>query len=207
MKPDRPILLASSNTHKLEEIRAIFEPLAIAIEGLDTVGIPIDPPIEDADSFAGNAALKARYYAQKTGRLCLADDSGLVVDALDGQPGINSARYAGATGDRAAIDAANNRKLLDALSGVDPADRTARFVCVMVLAEADRVHLESTGQVQGHIATEPRGASGFGYDPLFFVDEMGMTAAEMTAAKKNSISHRGRAARAMARKIAERFGF
>jgi XTP/dITP diphosphohydrolase len=201
MKPDRPILLASSNAHKLDEIRAVFAPLGIAIEGLDRIGESIDPPVEDADSFVGNATLKARYYAQKTGRLCLADDSGLVVDALDGRPGIHSARYAGVTGDRATVDAANNRKLLEALSAVEPADRTARFVCVMVLADADRVHLESTGQVEGHIATEPRGGSGFGYDPLFIAEQMGMTAAEMTADQKNSISHRGRAARAMAEQL------
>jgi XTP/dITP diphosphohydrolase len=139
------LLLATTNPHKLEEIRAVFEllasqaPLVARIEliGLDALGLHISEPVEDQPTFEGNAALKARYYARATGRWCLADDSGLEVDALGGEPGVLSARFAGVTGPRAVADPANNSLLLERLKGVPAERRTARFVCAMALAAPD----------------------------------------------------------------------
>jgi len=195
MPPAGPILMATSNTHKLAEVRAVFEPAGVGLEGLDRLGRSIAEPVEDQPTFAGNAELKARYYAQRTGRWCLADDSGLIVDALNGEPGVRSARYAGASGTRAQIDAANNARLLRELAGVPELLRTARFVCVMALCEPGRTLTVVQGEVAGRILLEPRGDNGFGYDPLFFVPELGLTAAQMPPRQKNAISHRGRAAR------------
>ena len=159
----------------------------------------VPEPAEVGSSFAENARQKALGYARATGGWCLADDSGLVVDALDGAPGVRSARYAeedfprGA--DRAARDAANNAKLLAALEGVGEADRTARFVCHLALADPRRVLIETFGTVEGRIAREPRGHNGFGYDPLFFLPQKGCTVAELPPGQKNAISHRGQAVR------------
>jgi XTP/dITP diphosphohydrolase len=194
---DRPILLATNNAHKVEEIRALFETAGIAVESLSEAGVELPEPVEDQPTFSGNAARKARHYARGTGRLCLADDSGLIVDALEGAPGVRSARFAGVTGSRAEVDAANNRKLIEQLKPLPPNQRSARFVCVMALASDRGVLAEVTGSVKGHIVLEPRGHNGFGYDPHFVVDELGRTAAELCPDQKNAISHRGRAARKM----------
>jgi XTP/dITP diphosphohydrolase len=202
------ILVATSNPHKLEEIRAVFATLPPLIEGielvgLDTLGKKIDEPEENQDTFEGNAALKASYYAQKSGMLCLADDSGLEVDALGGEPGVRSARYAGVAGPRSVVDPANNQLLLEKLRGVPPDKRTARFVCAMALdgpQSPSDTYATVRGTVEGRIIPDgepPRGANGFGYDPLFFIPEIGKTTAELTQEEKNRISHRGRAARKM----------
>lgn len=162
----------------------------------------VDEPAETGLTFADNARLKALYYARATGRWCLADDSGLVVDAIGGAPGVHSARFAveafapGAP--RPARDAANTAKLLKLMQAFAAPHRTARFVCHLALADADRVLLETFGTLEGRIAEAPRGENGFGYDPVFEVPHLGRTAAELSADEKNAVSHRGQAVRAFA---------
>jgi XTP/dITP diphosphohydrolase len=179
----------------------VLGPLPVQVLGLEALG-EIDEPEETGATFADNARLKALYYARATGQWCLADDSGLVVDALGGAPGVHSARYAAGAfppgADRPARDAANIAKLLAAMEGTDDARRTARFVCHLTLADADHVLLEACGAVEGRIARSPRGHNGFGYDPVFLVPEQGRTAAEMPPEEKNRISHRGKAVRQFA---------
>ncbi|MFO0872626.1 MAG: RdgB/HAM1 family non-canonical purine NTP pyrophosphatase [Phycisphaerales bacterium] len=193
------LLFASGNPHKLDEVRAILVPLGIHVDGLDGAGAAIAEPEEDGATFAENARIKAIAYARATGRACLADDSGLEVDALGGAPGVRSARYAGIGATRAARDAANNEKLLRELAGVDPSRRTARFVCAMCLASpAGRTLHETRGTFEGVVADAPRGANGFGYDPLLWLSDRGCTSAELSTGEKNARSHRGAAARAMA---------
>ncbi|MBT8484779.1 MAG: RdgB/HAM1 family non-canonical purine NTP pyrophosphatase [Phycisphaerae bacterium] len=199
------LLFATSNPHKLEEVRAILEPRGIRVVGLDDVGVGDAPePEEDGSTFADNARLKARYYAKLATRPCLADDSGLVVDALGGAPGVHSARYAGVGGSRVERDRANNDRLLRELAGVPAADRTARFVCSMCLVDASgSVRAETEGRFEGVVGTEPSGRGGFGYDPLLYLADPGCTVAELTSDEKNARSHRGLAVRALARWLAE----
>ena len=159
------------------------------------VGLPETdiPDVEETGTtFQENAILKARHYCQFTGEYCLADDSGLEVDALDGEPGVYSARYAGLD----ATDAANNEKLLTVLKEVPPSGRTARFRSVLVLAGPDGSLLLVDGVCEGVILDEARGTGGFGYDPLFYMPSQGKTLAEMTIEEKNRISHRGNALKA-----------
>ena len=193
------ILLATSNPHKLVEVTEILGPLGFDVLGLDDLGLSIPEPVEDAPTFEGNARLKAIHYAAATGRACLADDSGLEVDALGGAPGVLSARYSGVTGPREQRDQANNRKLIQELQGVPEEDRSARFVCAMCLASPDgSLIAESRGTFGGFIVDSPRGANGFGYDPHLLVPELGMTSAELAPEEKNARSHRGRATRQIA---------
>ncbi len=205
-KQPMTILIATSNPHKLDEIRAIFEPMCIDAVGLDTLDGPlIDEPIEDADTFEGNAYIKAAYYANVTGRVCLADDSGLVVDALDGQPGVYSARYAGVGDTRAERDQANNAKLLAALAELNlpMSECTARFVCAMCLAHpTGSIIARTKGTFEGLITNTPAGSNGFGYDPLLYLPHDDCTSAELTPTEKNARSHRGNACREMAMRIA-----
>lgn len=167
---------------------------------------PLAEPAEDGAAFADNARHKALYYARALGRWCLADDSGLEVDALGGAPGVKSARYAeeafGPGADKAARDAANNAKLLAALEGVPDSRRTARFVCHAVLADEKGVLAEAEGRVEGRIGLAPRGDNGFGYDPLFLLPD-GRTMAELDADAKNRISHRGQALRRLGEGLLE----
>jgi XTP/dITP diphosphohydrolase len=180
------------------------------------LGRSIPEPHEDQLTFEGNALLKARYYALATGLCCLADDSGLEVDALGGAPGVLSARFAGVHGERKVVDPANNKLLLERLRDVPPERRGARFVCAMALidpaagsrgGESGRVLAEVRGVVEGRILGPDgvdhrgRGTGGFGYDPLFLIPELGLTTAELSAEQKNAISHRGRAARLMWREM------
>lgn len=193
------ILIATTNQGKLREFYTMLAGLPVELTALrDYPGLP--EPLEDADTFEGNARLKALHYARATGSWTLADDSGLQVDALGGEPGVRSARYA-ARGDEIGPgrcdDAANNARLIEKLAGVPPEKRTARFRCAIALASPDRVLETATGVVEGVIIDDPRGANGFGYDPHFFVPELKMTTAEMPLAQKNRISHRGRALRAI----------
>ena len=192
------LLAATSNPHKLDELRAIFEPLGIRVLGLaDVPGGPFPEPVEDGETFEANARLKAVAYARLTGRICLADDSGLEVDALNGTPGVHSAYYAGASGARAERDARNNAKLLAALDRVPDDRRGARFVCCMCLADpGGNVLAVSRGTYEGRIAHSPRGTNGFGYDPLLILPD-GRTSAELSEHEKNACSHRGAAARAI----------
>jgi XTP/dITP diphosphohydrolase len=198
------VLFASTNPHKVGEVRAIMRPFGVTVIGLDEVERASDvaEPVEDGETFAANARIKAVHYARALGRWCLADDSGLEVDALGGEPGVRSARYAGADGTRQERDRANNRKLLDGLKGVPDEKRTARFVCAMCLAdEKGRIVAETRGTVEGVMGHEPRGHNGFGYDPLFRLPHLGRTSAELPSEQKNALSHRGDAARRMAAKM------
>jgi XTP/dITP diphosphohydrolase len=195
----QPILIASGNAHKLKEIKAVLAPLGIAVEGLDAFDELPPEPVEDALTFEGNARLKAIGYAKATGRVCLADDSGLEVDALDGAPGVLSARFAGVDGSRRERDAANNQLLVERLRGVAAEDRAARFVCAMCLASPEgEILAETRGEFQGVIVDEPRGTNGFGYDPYLWLPEEGCTSAELTPEEKNARSHRGAATRLIA---------
>ena len=192
----RPLVFATRNRGKLVELHALLEGSGVRVLGVHEVGRDLPDVVEDADTFLGNAAKKAREVAAATGWPALADDSGLEVDALGGAPGVHSARYAGVHGD----DAANNEKLLRALDGVPPERRTARFRCALVLADpagplGDAIE-SADGVVEGVILDAPRGTGGFGYDPLFYCPEIGMTFAEAGVGPKGHISHR---ARAMAR--------
>ena len=155
----------------------------------------VEPPPEDGLTFVENAIIKARHAAERTGRPALADDSGLVVDALGGAPGVRSARYAGEGSD----DAANNEKLLRALTGVPEEERTARFECAVVWMRGPRdpVPLIARGTWPGRVPEAPRGTNGFGYDPLFLDPATGCTAAELPPERKDALSHRGQALRAL----------
>ena len=208
------ILMATSNPHKLDEIRAIMTDADAEIVSLTDMSLDVPEPIEDQDTFEGNATLKAKYYAERAGMLCMADDSGLEVDVLGGEPGVLSARYSGKVGPRKIVDLANNRLLLDKLKGIAPSKRVARFVCAMSLCSPDKPNpmVEVRGAIEGRILTldecddivhpeKGRGDNGFGYDPIFFVPGLGMTTAELSADQKNRVSHRGAAAREMARQL------
>jgi XTP/dITP diphosphohydrolase len=198
------LLFATSNPHKLKEVRPIFSAAGIEVVGLDALERIVDEPVEDGETFEDNARIKAVAYARATGLRCLAEDSGLSVDALDGAPGVWSARYAGEEGTRSERDRRNNEKLLTALSGVPANERSARFVCAMCVADPDgRIVAESSGTYAGVIAESARGEGGFGYDPLLFLPDVGRTSAELSPEEKNARSHRGAAARAMARHLTE----
>jgi XTP/dITP diphosphohydrolase len=205
--PRHLIVFASSNPHKVDEVRAIFGPLGIGVIALDELSETEDPPpepVEDGATLEENARIKAIAYARATHMLCLADDSGLEVDALGGAPGVHSARYAGVDGDRAHRDAANNAKLLRELKGVPHERRSARFVCAMCLAdERGDILAETRGTFEGVITDTPAGANGFGYDPLLYLPDRDCTSAELSPKEKNARSHRGQAARAMARWLSE----
>jgi XTP/dITP diphosphohydrolase len=182
------ILIATKNHGKLREVRSILAGLPLAFATLDQFP-DLPEPVEDADTFEGNAERKALHYARLTGLWTLADDSGLEVDALGGAPGVYSARYAGRQGD----DAANNAKLIRELSKVPDEKRTARFRCAVVLASPAGVLATGCGTFEGEIVDQPKGNNGFGYDPHFFVPKLGMTAAELPPEQKNRVSHRARA--------------
>jgi XTP/dITP diphosphohydrolase len=183
------LLLASGNPGKLREIRAILGTRAIEVVSQAELGIA--EAEEPHDTFVENALAKARHASRASGLPALADDSGLCVDALGGAPGVHSAYYGGRDGGREARDARNNAKLLRELKD----NRTAFYWCVMVLVRnpEDSSPLVAEGSWRGEIARAPRGANGFGYDPLFYLPELGKTAAELDAATKNRISHRGQA--------------
>lgn len=186
------LLLATKNPGKLRELQEIAAPMPLLWRSL--AEFPhIPDALETGATFAENARLKALHYSAATGLPTLADDSGLEVDYLGGAPGVHSARYAGPQQD----SAANNRKLLAALAGVPPQQRTARFRCSMAFAQPGEILAESTGVLEGRIADAPRGAGGFGYDPLFVLPELNLTTAELTPQQKHAISHRGQALRAM----------
>ncbi len=186
----KTVVIASNNAHKIDEIRAALDFEGWEFASLKEAGVASDPE-ENAETFEGNARIKARAAHEVSGRSVLADDSGLEVDALQGEPGVRSARYAGVHGD----DAANNRKLLEKLAGIPDAERTARFVCALVFVDEDGTELTARGTVEGRIGYEEKGTEGFGYDPLFLPDDFGgsRTFAEVSQSEKTAISHRGRA--------------
>lgn len=196
------LLVATHSEHKLRELRQLLALPNAELVSLDDVGIA-DEPVEDADTFEGNAAIKARAALAASGVPTLADDSGIEVDALDGAPGVRTRRYAGDD----ATDEQNNRKLLRALDGLPPAQRGAHYVCALVLAMPGEPLITVRGESFGRIATGPRGTAGFGYDPIFEPEGEppgGRTFGEWSAEDKNRVSHRARAARAMMPHLVER---
>lgn len=207
-----PIVIATGNPHKVTELRAIFAQQGIDVAGLAELGggLSLAEPAETGTMLEENAQIKARSYAAQTGRICLADDSGLEVDALGGRPGVISSHFS-TDGREAGIpreerDRLNNRRLLRELEGVPDAQRTARFMCVMCVAAPDgSVLATARGTFEGRIGRGPdvpRGENGFGYDPLFLVaPDFERTSAELPPEKKNRLSHRGAAARTMAARI------
>lgn len=195
----RTVVCATNNKHKLRELRMIFAELPIDLVTVEQVAKRTIDVVEDRDTFEGNAWKKAREVAEALALPALADDSGLEVDALLGAPGVRSARYSG----EHATDAQNNRKLLQELDALAGAPRSARFRCVLVLHDptAPAQPIVAEGACEGEITATPRGAHGFGYDPIFIVKEADRTMAELADAEKNVISHRARAARAMTPKL------
>jgi len=185
----KTLILASNNPGKIKEIRALLAPLSIQVMTQGELGIT--EAEEPYPSFLENALAKARHASFATGLAALADDSGLCVHALGGNPGVHSAYYAGHEGGREERDPRNNAKLLAALSG--HTERRAHYVCVMVLVRRadDPEPLVAEGRWEGEIALAPRGENGFGYDPLFFIPDRERTAAELAPEEKNRISHRG----------------
>ena len=183
------VVLASSNPGKLAELSALLEPAGLRVVSQDVFGV--EPPEETGFTFVENALIKARAACAATGLPALADDSGVVVDALEGAPGVHSARYAGG----GASDADNVAKLLEALEGVAPPERGAAFVCAIVYLRhaRDPCPIVCEGIWEGRILDAPRGAGGFGYDPVFFIETLGRSAAELSRAEKNAVSHRGQA--------------
>ena len=185
----RALLLATTNRHKVDELRVIFSTLPFTLSSLTDIQLDMDVE-ETGTTFLANAELKARAYAQTSGMLSLADDSGLEIDALGGAPGVYSARFAG-------VDTPYEerfRLILKQLQGLPQDQRTARFRCVISIAEPSGFCRSVEGVVEGVIADAPRGANGFGYDPIFLLPELGKTTAELAPEHKNRISHRGQAA-------------
>ena len=197
------VLLATHNAKKLVELRRILVPVVSGIEvlGLDDVD-PYDEPVETELTFAGNALLKARAAVRITGLPALADDSGLCIDALNGMPGVLSARWSGPGKD----DAANNALVLAQLSDVPDEHRQAAFVAAVAFVQPDGTEEIVHGEMTGRIIREPRGANGFGYDPLFVPDGHDVTSAELEPGVKDSISHRGTALRLVAPIVAAALG-
>lgn len=186
------LLVATHNQGKVVELAELLADLDVTLVGLDDIGITRDVA-ETGATFRENAVLKAEAYAQESGLLTLADDSGLEVDALAGRPGVHTARYGG--------EELNARQryeyLLSNLNGVPWEERRARFHCVVALARPEGVVATADGLLEGHIAMAPSGDGGFGYDPVFYIDEQACTMAQLPADLKNRISHRGRAVTAI----------
>ena len=199
LDPNKTIVVATGNAHKLTEIRDILGKVLPDVEFVSLAQLgDFDDPEETGTTFEANALIKAEAAVAETGFSAIADDSGLMVDALDGEPGVYSARYAGVHGD----DAANNAKLLRNLENVEDADRTARFMSVVALVRADGIVLSGEGSCEGMIGHELRGDHGFGYDPLFLPnDTPGKTMAELTPEEKNAISHRFHALQNLSREL------
>lgn len=198
----RELVVATTNAGKLAELRGLLAGLPVRVRSLgefEGVGVAA----ETGETFAENARQKALYYGERLGGWVLADDSGLEVDALGGEPGVHSACFAGVEGP--GRDEANNRKLLELLSDKPLKERTARFRCSLCLADGEEALLAVDGEVEGVIIDEARGDNGFGYDPIFLIEEKEMTAAELAPAEKNVISHRGRALAKLVVELRERF--
>lgn len=196
------LILASGNAGKLKEFSSLLAPLGWQVEAQNLHAVP--EAEETGLTFVENALIKARNAALHTGCAALADDSGVEVDALQGAPGIYSARFAGV----GSKDADNNAYLLEQLKNVPEAERTARYWCVLAFLRfaEDPTPVIVQASWEGRILTSPKGEGGFGYDPLFWLPELGKTAAEMDKEEKNRISHRGRASQLLIQALAERFG-
>ena len=195
------IVFATGNQGKMKEIRLILADLGMEILSMKEAGVSLEIE-ENGKTFGENAEIKARAVWEKTGGIVLADDSGLVIDYLNGEPGIYSARY---MGEDTSYEI-KNRALIDRMAGVEGQDRSVRFVCniAAVLPDGQAVHTEET--MEGLIAYEPAGEGGFGYDPILYLPEYGKTSAEISIEEKNRISHRGKALEAMKVRLKEIFG-
>lgn len=198
---DKKIVFATSNQGKMREIREILKDLGMEVLSMKEAGADIDI-VEDGDSFEANALIKAKAVWNETGGIVLADDSGLEIDYLNGEPGIYSARY---MGENTSYDI-KNWNLIHRLDGVDEKNRTARFVAVIAAVLPDGRTLTAKGTMEGYIAYEPAGEGGFGYDPILMLPEFGKTSAEITMEEKNKISHRGKALEAMKERLREEIG-
>ena len=198
---EKSLVLASNNKGKLREFQAMFAELGVDVINQGALGVEACP--EPFGTFIENCLAKARHASKMTGRPAMADDSGVCVNALNGMPGVLSARFAGEPSD----DAANNRLLVERLQGKD--DRRAHYTCVLtaVRTPGDPEPLVAVGRWYGEICDEPAGEGGFGYDPHFFVPEYGRTAAELTAEEKNRVSHRGKALVQMHKLLREAWGW
>lgn len=192
------IIFATGNKAKLREVREIVADLGIEVVSMKDAGIDVEI-IEDGKTFAENALIKARTVCAACGEVTMSDDSGLVIDALNGEPGILSARYMGED----TSYHVKNMNLVGRLEGVPEKDRTARFVCAIACVFPDGRELTCQETFEGIIGYEEKGENGFGYDPIFYLPEKGCYSAELAPEEKNAISHRGKALRAMRRKLEE----
>lgn len=181
------IIIATHNKHKLQEMSRILSPMGYEVVTDLDLGIELSDVEENGETFLDNARIKAQAGCKESGLPCIADDSGLCVDALNGAPGVYSARYSGVHGD----DDGNNKKLLSELEGVPTEKRTAHFACAICVSFPDGSEVTATGKCEGYIGYEKKGTNGFGYDPLFMVGDRSL--AQMTAEEKDAISHRGNA--------------
>lgn len=186
------IIFATGNQDKMREIREIMADMDVEIQSMKEAGIQADI-VEDGETFEDNARIKAQAIANDTDAIVLADDSGLEIDYLNKEPGVYSARYMGED----TSYTIKNQALLDRLSGVPKEKRTARFVCAIAAVLPDKEVLVTRQTMEGYIGNEPEGENGFGYDPIFYLDEFGCSSAALTREQKNAISHRGKALRAM----------
>ena len=188
----KKVIFATTNKNKVREVNMMMKDFDVELQTMGEAGINIDI-VEDGTTFEENARIKARAVYDITHTAVLADDSGLIVDALDGAPGVYSSRYSGIEGD----DEANNAKLLEEMRNVPENERTARFACVLVFIDDDGTETVAEGFMEGRIGHEEKGAEGFGYDPLFWPEyfDYSCTLAEVSQSEKNKISHRGNALR------------
>ena len=193
------MIFATGNMGKMKEIKAILGDIGEEILSMKEAGIDMDI-VEDGSTFEENAIIKAKAVMERTGQLALADDSGLEIDALNKEPGIYSARYMGED----TPYEIKNRNLIERMKGVKGKDRSARFVCVIAAAFPDGEIITTRGTIEGVIAEEPAGENGFGYDPIVYVPEYGMTTGQMDPDAKNAIGHRGKALTAMKKILEER---
>lgn len=193
------MIFATGNMGKMKEIKAILGDIGEEILSMKEAGIDMDI-VEDGSTFEENAIIKAKEVMERTGKLALADDSGLEIDALNKEPGIYSARYMGED----TPYEIKNSNLIERMKGVKGKDRSARFVCVIAAAFPDGEIITTRGTIEGVIAEEPAGENGFGYDPIVYVPEYGMTTGQMDPDAKNAISHRGKALTAMKKILEER---
>ncbi len=196
---EQKIVFATGNEGKMREVRLILQDLGFPVLSMKEAGVSLDIE-ENGTTFAENAMIKARAVWEKTGGIVLADDSGLVVDYLGGEPGVYSARY---LGEDTSYEI-KNQAIIDRLADAKEEERTARFISAIAAVLPDGSELVTEGTVEGLIAHEPAGNGGFGYDPIFYLPEYGVTSAEIPIEKKNEISHRGKALEAMKIKLRER---
>lgn len=198
---EQTIIFATGNEGKMREIRAILQDLGIPVLSMKEAGVTLDIT-EDGTTFGENARIKAMAVWERTGGIVLADDSGLVVDYIGGEPGVYSARY---MGENTSYEI-KNRSIIERLAGVSGKERSARFACNITVVLPDGRVIQTEEYMEGLIAEEPAGKGGFGYDPILYLPEFGKTSAELTMEEKNQISHRGKALEAMKKALKKELG-